>query len=125
FGWRRDKTKAFDLADEAEAGTTQLLSNGIWNPAFTRLSADPALAESGRSLTWSVVGRFPEKMLFQLPGDSDLQAHYAQSENFNPIGLRNSVLGRPIGQPTGTTKEYGVLVSSLGNKVSLKLNWFQ
>ncbi|MSU73098.1 MAG: TonB-dependent receptor [Opitutus sp.] len=125
FGWRRDKTKAFNLANEAEAGTTQLLANGIWNPAFTRLSAKPALAESGRSLTWSVVGRFPEKLLFQLPGDSDLQAHYAQSENFNPIGLRNSVLAQPIGQPTGTTREYGVLVSSLGNKVSLKLNWFQ
>lgn len=125
YGWRRDKTRAYDMANQAEVGTPSLLPNGMWDPAFTRLAADPALDETGDSVTWSVVGRLPEGLPFRMPWGSRLQAHYANSENFNPVGLRQNVLGAPIGQPTGTTKEYGITISSAGNRVALKLNFFE
>ncbi len=124
-GYREDDTKNFDRASESEVGFDDSDVDGRWDPDFTRLSNTPALEESADSLTWSVVARYPEKLLGELPSGMDLQAHYAESENFNPIGLRSNAFGQPIGQPTGTTKEYGITTSFADNKVSVKLNWFE
>lgn len=125
FGYRKDDTKSYARAAQAEVGFASRLNDGSWNPDFTRLSETPGLEESGSTITWSVVTRYPKKLLGNLPRGVDLQVHYAQSENFNPIGLRSDALGHPIGQPTGTTKEYGFLITTADHKVSLKLNWFK
>ena len=124
-GYREDDTKSFGRASEAEVGFDDTDSEGRWDPAFTRLSKTPGLVENGDTVTWSVVGRYPEKFLGDLPEGMDLQAHYAESENFNPIGLRNNALGQTINQPTGTTKEYGFTASFADNKFSVKVNWFE
>ncbi|MCZ6672878.1 MAG: hypothetical protein O7C75_08060 [Verrucomicrobia bacterium] len=131
YGYREDDTESFAINTEAEAGIDRLVSspaefgpapNIQYNPAFTKLSSTPALVESGDTQTWSVVARIPEFLLGDLP--FNLQAHWSTSENFNPIGLRNSVLGEPIGQPTGSTEEYGFLISTDDQKYSIKFNWF-
>jgi outer membrane receptor protein involved in Fe transport len=125
LGYREDDTKSFGRASEAEVGFDDSDSDGRWDPTFTRLSKSPSLVETGDSLTWSVVGRYPEKLFGELPSGMDLQVHYAESENFNPIGLRNNALGESIGQPTGTTKEYGFTASFADNRFSVKVNWFE
>ena len=122
YGWREDDTTSFARANAAEAGVPQTLPDLTFNPDFARLSTTPSLAESGETTTWSLVGRYPEVLFGELP--FNLQVHYAESENFNPIGLRNSPLGMSIGQPTGTTEEYGFLISTDDNKYSIKFNWF-
>ena len=123
YGWREDDTTSFSRATEAEVGFDDRLPDLSWNPAFTRLSTTPSLEETGETTTWSIVGRLPENLLGDLP--FNIQGHYAESENFNPIGLRNDPLGSPIGQPTGTTEEYGFLISTDDNKWSIKFNWFE
>ena len=95
------------------------------NPEFTRLSTTPSLVESGDTTTWSVVARLPENILGDLPGGMEIQGHIAKSENFNPIGLRNNSLGQAIGQPTGTTEEYGFQISFDENRFIVKANWFE
>lgn len=125
YGIRDDDTETFNRAGNAEAGVPQRLADISWNPEYTRLSTSPSLVESGRTTTWSVIGRYPEKWLGELPGGMDIQAHLAKSENFNPIGARNSPLGDPIGQPTGTTEEHGLLFGFAEGKYSVKLNWFE
>ncbi len=125
WGWREDKTRSFARANETESGIDSQLPDGSWNPEATILSANPSLVQSGETYTWSAVARFPEKYLFELPAGLDLQAHYGESENFNPIGLRTNTLGQTIGQPSGTTKEYGFLVSTEDGRASIKLNWFE
>ena len=131
YGYREDDTESFAINTEAEAGIDSLMSvpavfgpvnNRLWNPAFTKLSSTPALVESGDTQTWSVVGRIPEFLLGDLP--FNVQAHWSTSTNFNPIGLRNNILGQAIGQPTGTTEEYGFLISTDDQKYSIKFNWF-
>lgn len=122
YGYREDDTESFARNPASEASVSQYTPEGEYNPAFTRLSSTPALAESGDTQTWSVIGRIPENWLGDLP--FNIQAHWAASENFNPIGLRNNALGVAIGQPTGETEEYGFLISSKDQKLSLKLNWF-
>ncbi|QXD25602.1 TonB-dependent receptor plug domain-containing protein [Opitutia bacterium ISCC 51] len=123
YGWREDDTKSFARANATEVGFSQRLPDLTHNPDYARLSNTPSLEETGDTTTWSVVGRYPEVLFGELP--FNLQVHYAESENFNPIGLRNSPLGVPIGQPTGTTEEYGFQISSDDNKYAIKFNWFE
>ncbi|MBC9866371.1 MAG: TonB-dependent receptor plug domain-containing protein [Opitutae bacterium] len=125
LGYREDDTVSFNRAIVGEVGFEERDEEGRWKPEFTRLSNTPALEESGDTRTWSVVGRYPEALLGDLPGNLDLQVHYAESENFNPIGFRNDALGRPLGQPTATTKEYGFLIKTIDNKLNFKVNWFE
>jgi outer membrane receptor protein involved in Fe transport len=125
LGYRTDDTKSYGRQNVTERGIEDRLADGSYDPNFALLSEIPSLDESGDTVTWSVVGRFPENLLFKLPEGMELQAQYAASENFNPIGLRNNALGESIGQPTGTTKEYGFLASFAHNKFSIRLNWFE
>jgi len=132
MGYREDDTKNYSRAPIAEVREIEgdetysdRIIDGRYNPDFARLSRTPGLEESGDTFTWSVVGRYPESLLGELPAGMDLQVHYAESENFNPIGLRNNALGEAIGQPSGTTKEQGFLVSFGEGKYSLKANWFE
>jgi outer membrane receptor protein involved in Fe transport len=126
LGYREDDTVSFARANEAEAGVgNRDTPDGRWNPDFTRLSATPSLEETGDTVTWSVIARYPEALLGELPNGMDFQFHYAGSENFNPIGLRNNALGQAIQQPTGVTEEYGFLIGFNENKVTLKANWFE
>ncbi|QXD25601.1 TonB-dependent receptor plug domain-containing protein [Opitutia bacterium ISCC 51] len=123
YGYREDDTESFARNPASEASASQYTSIGEYNPEFTKLSSTPALVEDGDTQTWSVVGRLPENLLGEMP--FDFQVHWATSENFNPIGLRNNALGETIGQPTGTTEEYGFQFSSKDNRYVIKLNWFE
>lgn len=124
LGYRVDDTKSFGRATVSEAGVESRLADGRWNPDFTRLSANPSLDQSGDTVTWSVVGRYPRRLLGDLPFGMNLQVQYAESENFNPVGIRNNALGQSIEQPTGTTKEYGFLLGFANDRVTVKTNWF-
>lgn len=127
YGIRTDDVQSFIRANPDEVGfeSRELHpSFGVWNRDFTRLSTIPALDESGDTTSWSVVGRYPEVIFGDLPGGMDLQVHYAESENFNPIQPRGRIDGGIWSQPTGTTKEYGFLASFADNKFTVKLNWF-
>jgi len=125
LGFRRDDTLSYGRATVAEVGFDSRDQLGRWRPDFTRLSATPALDESGVTSTWSLVARYPRRFLPRLPAGLDLQVHYAAAENFNPVGARNDALGRSLAQPTGTTREHGLLVKALDEKVHLKVNWFR
>jgi len=122
YGYREDDTESFARNAASEAGVPQYTAEGAYNPDFTKLSSTPALSETGDTQTWSVIARYPEQWLGELP--FDIQAHWAASENFNPIGLRNNALGSAIGQPTGSTEEYGFQISSKDNRFAIKFNWF-
>jgi outer membrane receptor protein involved in Fe transport len=126
YGLRTDDVQSFVRANESEVGFDSRIDHpnfGVWNPDFTRLSATPALDESGDTTTWSVIARYPEAWLGELPGGMDLQFHYAESENFNPVEPRGRIDGGIFGQPTGTTEEYGFLASF--NRFTVKVNWFE
>jgi len=128
YGIRTDDVQSFIRANADEVGFDSKAhhpNHGVWRRDFTRLSSTPALDESGDTTTWSVIGRYPEGLLGDLPGGMDLQVHYAESENFNPIQPRGRADGGIFGQPTGTTEEYGFLASFADNKFTIKLNWFE
>ncbi|MCZ6673601.1 MAG: hypothetical protein O7C75_11775, partial [Verrucomicrobia bacterium] len=115
-GWRTD-----EQTNTPRAGFTSL-PTGSLDPATVLELGDPLTPESGNTFTWSLVGHLPENI--DLPAGMDLSAHYNQSENFNPVGLRSNILGDPLPSPNGTTEEFGFTVGVLENRVSARFNWY-
>lgn len=127
-GLRRDEQRIFErvnLDNDGDPTTSDRLPAGDFNPAAIRLRSAPSGIASGDTLTWSVVGRYPQKILGRLPLGADLRLFANRSENFNPVGLRRNVFNETLPPPTGTTKEYGGMIEFFGGKLSARLNRFE
>lgn len=79
----------------------------------------------GSSKTWSVVGHTPKSVMNLLPGKLGLSAFYNQSENFQPDAARRDIFGNSVQSPAGETKDYGVAISALDNKITLRINRYK
>ena len=53
-----------------------------------------------------------------------LSFHYNHSENFQPNAGSVDLLGHPTPNPTGVSRDFGVAVNLLDDKLNIKLNWF-
>lgn len=118
FGWRWDWLRTYSNENNIR------LPDGSLDPDF-QLSDAVDLDEEERNFTWSVVGRYPEKLLGRLPFGIELSGYYNESGNFNPVNVRTNLNGNIIPAPAGETKEYGVLVEFFERRAALRLNWFE
>jgi hypothetical protein len=118
LGWRKDKV-------------TSYLSNSIQdaNTGFTSLDYPDNLASrrdvGGNSKTWGGVYHLPKSLMSHLPGDMTFSLLYNRSENFKPDAARLDLNGNPVPNTTGTTTEYGVVLTGMSDKISLKVDWFK
>jgi len=100
--------------------------DGNFNLALLdEFESEPISTTNGSTFTFSIVGRFPEDLLFELPFGIDVQAHYFDSESFLPGGFDVNVLNEPLGAPSGETEEYGGTVSFFNNRFSLRVNKYE
>jgi outer membrane receptor protein involved in Fe transport len=118
LGWRKDTV-------------TDYQSNAYTDPnsGFTSLNYPDNLGSrtdvSGISKTWGGVYHFPKALMSKLPGDMTFSVLFDRSENFKPDAARLDLNGNPIPNAAGTTTEYGVVVTGLADKVTLKVDWFK
>lgn len=56
---------------------------------------------------------------------NDVTLHYNTSDNFVPAAERVDAYNRPLDSPKGFSKDYGISLSFLNNKVVARLNWYQ
>ncbi|HWL16763.1 MAG TPA: hypothetical protein VNR00_14240, partial [Opitutus sp.] len=128
-GWREDSQTIYEMVDYDNDGdpTTEFrFDDGEWNPASTVLSGDPiGPKEVARSLTWSVVGVYPEKLLPKLPLGAELRLFVNGSENFEPIGARRNLDGDTLASPSGETREWGGILELFEGKYSARMNFFE
>jgi len=127
-GIRRDAQKTYERIDynnDSDPLTNDRLPIGDFDPAAIRLRPDPSDDVRGNTLTWSVVGRYPEKLFGRLPLGAELRVFANRSENFSPVGARRDVLNNLQPAPTGTTKEYGFMFDLFGGKFSARVNHFE
>jgi len=105
FGLRRDED---ETSRAASAGTTAGVAN-VAGPYGTPAEFKRQTKSYGgvfHALKW-------------------LSFHYNQSDNFIPNAGAVDLLLKPTPSPTGLTKEFGVSVNLLDNKLNAKLNWFE
>lgn len=80
---------------------------------------------TGNSKTWSIVGHMPASVMKRIPGNLGLTAFYNQSENFKPDAGRRDIFGGTVASPTGKTKDYGITISALNDKLTLRINRYE
>lgn len=126
FGWREDKYERWDkpAALVRDPFNAVLPYSADWNySAVTPLKAD----EQRRS--WGAVLHTNELLeLFgmrRLPRGWDLSFTYNDSNSFRPSEVGRDINGEQFPAPSGETKDYGVLITALDNKLSLRVNWFE
>lgn len=122
-GIRKDKIDSFQPLG---TGNRPINANGVVD--FSAPFDDPASPSSSFKSptlkTWSLVGHSPEFINRQLPWGLKGSLFFSRSENFRPVG-RAGILGEALTPPSGTTRDYGVLLEAFDGKVSLKVNWFK
>ena len=79
---------------------------------------------AGTSKSWSLVLHTPKSIRKMLPWNTGLTLFYNRSSNFQPAAGRIDVQGNPLAAPTGKTKDYGFLIETLNDRLSLKVNWY-
>ena len=99
--------------------------DGTFNEGLLFLEDTPASVAEDDTVTWSIVGKYPEELIGELPFGIDLTGHYYEAESFEPGGISNNVLNQPLSSPFGTTEEYGFTLSVLDNRLSIRMNWYE
>jgi outer membrane receptor protein involved in Fe transport len=118
LGWRKDKV-------------TNYQTNALQDPntGFVSLNYPDNLQSrtdvTGTSKTWGGVYHLPKSLMSKLPGDMTFSVLLNRSENFKPDAQRLSLAGLPIPNASGTTTEYGFVITGLSDKITLKVDWFK
>jgi len=117
-GWRKDVITNYQTASRTDTNT-----------GFTSLNYDDDLKSRtdvrGESKSWGGVYHLPKSLTQHLPWESTVSIFYDRSSNFKADASRLSMAGLPIPNATGQTKEYGVTITTLHDKLSLKVDWFK
>ena len=118
FGWRKDVITNFQSAAITDNQT-----------GFTSLNYPDNIASRsdvrGESKSWGGVYHLPKALTSKLPGGTTISLLYNYSQNFKADAQRLDLAGNHIPNSTGKTREYGFVVTTLNDKLSLKVNWFK
>ncbi len=121
LGWRYDKINTKDVtAQNIPSQRMQLnLSDeaiGVIKPYTYRNFAEA----SGHSFNWQGVMHV-NRLFKKDPLPFNVSASYAKSSNFDVTSVRRDVYGNQIDNPSGETKEYGVLLGTKDGRFSARI----
>ncbi len=121
FGWRRDEVT--DTSNQAGKGTfNEALMDYTFNSGGLGSSTNTA---AGESKSYGVVVHMPRSIVEKMPANTRLSFFYNRSENFKADAPRGDIFGGTIANPQGRTKDYGVVISTLDDRLSLKINRYE
>lgn len=122
FGWRKDTVTNYATAAAKNPATGLAPLDYAIDPKSFREA-------SGQSRNWSGVYHLPEKLTSKLTskltGQTKLSFFYNDSSNFKADAPRRNMIGNIIDNPYGKTREKGVLISTMDDRVTLRANWFE
>lgn len=117
-GWRTDEVKG-----KGVQARQQPLNRSILNlqPDVYRLPDEYPEAQifEDESTSYGVVVHL-NRLVERDPLPIDVSLSYSKSSNFQVTDTRRDIYGTPIGNPTGETKDYGVLLSTKDGKYSFR-----
>jgi outer membrane receptor protein involved in Fe transport len=121
FGWRRDTNRVFTTSGvNTPFGITQ-----VNDPAYAYAAA-PRAVQTTETKSWGGVLHMPPFMRGKLPWGTTISLTYNRSSNFNPSDVgRVDMLNRPLAPSRGQSKDYGFVISTLDDKLTLRVNRFE
>ncbi|EDY84975.1 TonB-dependent receptor plug domain protein [Verrucomicrobiia bacterium DG1235] len=114
-------------------GATPFQSGGSYL-AYTEADA---LAERARNEALGSVNKFEgsnesksvvvhlDQFLPELPASTKFSVFWNESSNFQPGEARVNHLNQPLAPPNGDTEDYGFVISTFNDKLTLKLNRYE
>jgi len=122
FGARRDRQEQRFGSSSADMA----LSNGAGvadpNPTLSPLTAD-SISE-GNSVSWGVVMHTPKGLRKKLPYGSDISLTYSDGRNTR-VENRYGFDGAALPNAKGRTKDFGVVLSTLDDRLQLKITTYK
>ena len=119
FGWRRDEITNLSGAGKADALGIVNQDYGYGTDELSRHFT------AGESKSWGGVLHLPKTWAEKLPLGTDISVFYNRSSNFKADAPRGDLFGNQIPNPLGRTKEYGFTISTLHDKLTLKVDWYE
>ncbi len=118
LGWREDRITNYQTSAQTDT-----------NNGFTTMSFPDNLASRtdvhGTTKSWGAVYHLPATWFSNISWDPTVSLEYNDSQNFKADAQRMNLAGLPIPNATGSTREFGVTVTALNDRISLKANWFK
>jgi outer membrane receptor protein involved in Fe transport len=121
-GWRHDQQKQ---RVGSSSGLWSASPSGAANPNPDLQPLNPANdVTADNSATWGVVVHTPKALRNKLPWGSDLSFTYNEGRNAR-VENRYGFDGRPLPNAKGRTRDFGVVLSTLDERLQLKATWFK
>jgi hypothetical protein len=114
LAYRKDSVVNYDTASPANFQTGSVSEDFNQDPK-SRSQAN------GISKAWGGVYHIPKRLTSWLPWATNLSLFYDRDENFKADAPRTNLEGNQVANPLGHTKEYGLTLSTLNDKLSLKI----
>ncbi len=118
FGWRSDEVKGKGVSAQQQPLNRSILN---MSPEVYRLPDQYPEAQIFKDESTAYGGVIHINRLF--PNDPlpiDVSLSYSKSNNFQVTDTRRDIYGNPIENPTGETKDYGVLLATKDGKYSFR-----
>lgn len=119
LGYRKDRITSYTTGAPSNPST----SIAAIDYADNETPANRASA-TGSSRAWGGVFHLPKRFAEKLPWGTTLSLYYNHDENFKAETPQFSLLGDQQPNPSGKTKDYGVTISTLNNKLQLKVGHY-
>jgi len=122
FGLRKDN---YTKMDKGTAPQTTAAPR-YYQPFASTWDYLPAktINAEGTTRTWGWMFHSPDFLNRHLPLGTTISLGYNQANNFRPSEVGFDAYGMPVAAPSGTTKDYTVLVNTLHDKLSARLTWY-
>jgi hypothetical protein len=118
FGWRKDVITNFqtNAPTNALSGYTSLEYPDDYTSRHD---------QRGESKSWGGVYHLSKALAAKLPWDSTVSVFFNRSQNFKIDTTRLDMAGNAMPNAQGKTTDYGFTITTLGDKLSLKLTRFK
>ncbi len=118
LGWRHD-----DVRNSSSPNTPVDPTTGA--EYLTPNPRVPGVENKNNTFSYGVALHVPAKWLQRLPGGPKLSLYYNKSENFQITGVRTNILGDPIAPQSGDTKEFGIGLNAMDDRLNLRVAWYK
>jgi outer membrane receptor protein involved in Fe transport len=95
-----------------------------WSAPFIYPSTPTLTYTSDLLKTYSIVLKTPGFINKHLPWGLNASVFYSHSDNFKPVN-RIDIFGTQLAPPSGETKDYGVRIGALDERISLKITRYK
>jgi hypothetical protein len=118
FGYRQDDVVNYSTSASSNPATGVVPEQFDTDPTSRRQA-------NGDSKAWGLVYHIPKTLTNWLPWGTNFSVFYDKDQNFKADAPRQNLFGQTVANPDGHTKEYGFSVSTLNDKVALKVDWYK